>query len=435
MNVRSWRQRLAILVALASVCAVAVGPKALGQTYGLPVYKAFTVTTGSPSFVLNGLSGQSNCAVTIATGATFGGGTISFYTAADGGTAYTLTTGIPDLGNPTSGGSQTTSSAPSKYTVPVAGQTSLKIVLAGSSGASVSGAINCNAGVARIGGGGGGATPTPLPSSLTFSKLVCSGGVLCSPSAGPTPAVSYTQGPSYSSLTLPSLANVSCMGTNSSGLLVSSVCPSPGPINGSTCISAINTPSPATISYTCATPYPTPAATATTCASVATAAGPPVTFTVGFTCATPGPTPAAVAPITTSTPGGILTFGCATCVTSTPAPTRAKLAIALGANQGVVSLTYLYPVQQVVGYTSGSITALRATCSTTGSSTTTLTATDVTSNAKIGTVSLSSSSLTAVTTLGSPYSLTAGHVLTMSATAAGGHGNCSLVAEGQQQTY
>lgn len=154
-----------LLAVFAAACLAIVGVPLHAQV--LPVYKTFTLTSAAPTFTLAGLNGQSNCAVTIASGSTFGGGTLHFSTSADNGATYTATTGIPDLGNPSSGGSQTTTSAPSRYTVPVAAQTNLQLSLAGSTGASVSGVVNCNAGVARIGGGGGGGGAGPLTPGST----------------------------------------------------------------------------------------------------------------------------------------------------------------------------------------------------------------------------------------------------------------------------
>jgi hypothetical protein len=426
------------------LAVLGVGAVALGQNYPPAVQKGFTLTTASPSYIVSGLNGQSNCTVTIASGATYGSGTLSFYTSGDNGTTYTLTTGIPDLGNPTSGGSQTTTGSPVKYTVPTAGQTNLELILAGSTGASVSGTVNCNAGVARIGGaGGGGPTPTPLPSSLTFSKLVCTTPVLCSPSTGPTPAVGFTNGPSFTTLTLPGITNAGLLGTTASGQVESVAFPTPGPLTGGNCWQ-ITTTTPGPVyqgNYTCATPYPTPSvnATATACGTAVSASGLTVSVPV---CPSPYPTPTAFATATSCgapVAASGLTISVPVCPSPYPTPTtpvlRAKLAIALGANPGVQQTSFTFPVQQIVGYTAGEITELRVACATTGTSSTTFSATDVTSTTTIGTITLTSSSLTNTVTLGSPYALTAGHVLTMSVTAAGGHGNCSLIAEGQQQAF
>lgn len=228
-------------------------------------------------------------------------------------------------------------------------------------------------------------------------------------------------------LVIPSLASAPCLGTNSSGKAVSAACPSPGPFNAGTCIGIVASPSPATINYTCATPTPEPSPIAGAGIAITGSSAP---YTIAATGATPAPL-AATSPLVLATPGGVDTFSCPTCVTAN----RAKLAIALGFATGVVSGSTIYPFQQVVGYSSGEITELRAACSAGGTSTTTFEATDVTSSTNIGTVSLSSSQTSNSATLGSPYSLTAGHVLTMTVTVAGGHSNCSLIAEGQQDLF
>ena len=107
--------------------------------------------------------------------------------------------------------------------------------------------------------------------------------------------------------------------------------------------------------------------------------------------------------------------------------------IGLGFISGAVATSSTYPYQQLPGYTNGTITKLRVACSI-GDNTTTFKIQDVTSVTTIGTVTLSGSA-TQTVVLGTPYALTAGHVLNASVTTAGTATNCGVTAEGQVSTF
>lgn len=103
--------------------------------------------------------------------------------------------------------------------------------------------------------------------------------------------------------------------------------------------------------------------------------------------------------------------------------------IGMGFVSGTVATSSVYPYQQVATYTSGTITKLHAACGTADNGTTVFTFTDVTSSTTIGTIAMTAAT-TSSTTLGSVFSLTAGHVIHAAVTTAGTATNCGLTVEG-----
>jgi hypothetical protein len=141
-----------ILLALAGcgLMATAVGQQAPPNIGPL----AFSFNGASGTFVVNGISGQSFCAVTVPSTATMGGGTITMKVTSDNGANYFAVTGLPDLG---AGGSssQTITSAGTQLTAPVSGKTGFEVVLSGATAAAITGTITCGFGSGVIGSSGG----------------------------------------------------------------------------------------------------------------------------------------------------------------------------------------------------------------------------------------------------------------------------------------
>jgi hypothetical protein len=121
-----------------------------------------------------------------------------------------------------------------------------------------------------------------------------------------------------------------------------------------------------------------------------------------------------------------------TYLTSTAADcaTKGTLFLPFGFYGGTVNTTIPYPYFQAPGFTAGTITVLRAACATADNGTTVFTFNDVTSSTTIGTISMANAATTATATLGSPFSLTTGHVLNAVVTTAGTATSCGLTAEG-----
>lgn len=213
--------------------------------------------------------------------------------------------------------------------------------------------------------------------------------------------VGSTNTPTVTSLTISSLANAPCIGGDGSGVLTAAACPSPGPFLAGRCIGITGTPAP-TLAYTCASPTPEPS-------PIAGSANVHVTGTT--------------APYTISV--------------DTPAPPtlHAKLAIAVGFMTGALSTSTIYPYQPIVGYTSGQITGIRIGCATNDNGNSSFTLTDITASATIGSITMTNGSAVASTTLGSPYALTAGHVVHLTNTVAGTATSCGIIAEGQQAAF
>lgn len=111
--------------------------------------------------------------------------------------------------------------------------------------------------------------------------------------------------------------------------------------------------------------------------------------------------------------------------------TKAEIFLPLGFYAGTVSTSNVYPYFQVPAYSSGVVKYLRAACGTADNGTTVFTVTDVTASTTIGTVAMSAATTT-TTTLGTPYALTTGHVITMTVTTAGTATNCGVIADGTQ---
>ena len=116
--------------------------------------------------------------------------------------------------------------------------------------------------------------------------------------------------------------------------------------------------------------------------------------------------------------------------TGSQCASKGTLFLPFGFYGGVVNTTIPYPYFQAPGYTAGTITVLRAACATADNGTTVFTFKDVTSSTTIGTISMANAATTATATLGSPFSLTTGHVLNAVVTTAGTATSCGLTAEG-----
>ncbi len=108
------------------------------------------------------------------------------------------------------------------------------------------------------------------------------------------------------------------------------------------------------------------------------------------------------------------------------------LNIGLGFNAGGNASTTVYPYQQVPGYQAGTITKIRVACATADNAATVFhvydNGTDIT-----GSPYTLSAATTSTFTLGTPFALTAGHILHMVITTAGTGVSCGFTAEGQQQ--
>jgi hypothetical protein len=111
------------------------------------------------------------------------------------------------------------------------------------------------------------------------------------------------------------------------------------------------------------------------------------------------------------------------------------LNIGFGYISGTVTTANDYPSQQVAGYTNGKITKLRVSCKGADNGTTVFTYTDSTTSTTIGTIAMANAAKTGTTTLGTPFTLTAGDQLTASVTTAGTATGCGLTAEGQASTF
>lgn len=109
-------------------------------------------------------------------------------------------------------------------------------------------------------------TPAPLPSGA-FIGLACAGPVLCAPSGGPTPSVNFTQGPTFSSVTVSGLTSGNCVQATTGGLLTSAAAAcggGTGTLSNLVCSAPIvcspsSGPSPS-IAFTTPTPLPCPTA-------------------------------------------------------------------------------------------------------------------------------------------------------------------------------
>lgn len=110
--------------------------------------------------------------------------------------------------------------------------------------------------------------------------------------------------------------------------------------------------------------------------------------------------------------------------------TKQVINVGFGFVSGTVSTSNVYPYQQIGAYTGGTLINLRAACGTTDNGTTVFTFTDVTSSSTIGTIALANGASTGTTTLGTPFALTAGHVVRAAVTTAGTATNCGLTADG-----
>lgn len=185
------KRLLAFLFLAIAVLGASLSAQALASSWPLGPYTLTANTTlsscastGCVSVNLSGDPGLSNCTPTAASGSTFGGGTLTFYTSADGLSADAKTvSGFADLGNPTSGVSTLTSSG--SLTFPVAAHTTLYVVLTGATSPNIVLYFNCSRGVARIsgsGGGGGGSASIAAASPLTVSPA---------PSGSPTQTISF----------------------------------------------------------------------------------------------------------------------------------------------------------------------------------------------------------------------------------------------------
>lgn len=109
--------------------------------------------------------------------------------------------------------------------------------------------------------------------------------------------------------------------------------------------------------------------------------------------------------------------------------------LGFGYVSGTVNTANDYPSEQVPGYTAGTLTKLRASCKGADNGTTVFTFTDSTTSTTIGTIAMANTAKTGTTTLGTPFTLTAGDQLTASVTTAGTATGCGLTAEGQASTF
>ena len=107
------------------------------------------------------------------------------------------------------------------------------------------------------------------------------------------------------------------------------------------------------------------------------------------------------------------------------------LNIGLGFFVGPPAIANVYPYQQVPGYVGGTITKIRAACSSADNGATVFAVTDNGSNITGSPYTMSAAATTTIT-LGAPFSLTTGHVLHMAVTTAGTANACGFTAEGQQ---
>lgn len=105
--------------------------------------------------------------------------------------------------------------------------------------------------------------------------------------------------------------------------------------------------------------------------------------------------------------------------------------IGLGFAPGVVSTATVYPYQQVPGYSGGVITKIRVGCNVADGGTTVLHVYDNGTDITNSPYTLAAAT-TSTFTLGTPFALTAGHVLHAAITTAGTGSSCGITAEGTQ---